>query len=185
MFSFTRTEAEFRSPARALTLTNMGQSVSLIRVGKARSLSLSHTHTFMLLHKLPGTPVCCPLSCAHTPPPLGCPEHRQSGEAAAPPLGLAPRSPAVPTSPRDLPEGPPRGRRRLRPRPLLHPPSPRRRGRGAGTRKCPAVCVTCPDDLLIPRGAAFAVGARSGTVSLSGPQARPRLRSHEQVGQVL
>lgn len=107
MFSFTRTEAEFRSPARALTLTNTGQSVSLIRVGKARSLS--HTHTFMLLHKSPGTPVCRPLSCAHTPPPLGRPEHRQSGDAAAPPLGLAPRSPAVPTSPRDLPEGPPQG----------------------------------------------------------------------------
>lgn len=180
MFSFTRTEAEFRSPARALTLTNTGQSVSLIRVGKARSLSLSHTHFHAFAQVAWDTGLLSPELCTHSSSP-GVPgaQTERRGCCASPGSGTPlPRCP-------DPPEGPPRGRRRLRPRPLLHPPSPRRRGRGAGTRKCPAVCVTCPDDLLIPRGAAFAVGARSGTVSLSGPQARPRLRSHEQVGQVL
>lgn len=57
-------------------------------------------------------------------------------------------------------------------------PSRPGRGRGVGARKCPGECVTCPDDLLIPRSAAFEVGTprpdrRTGRSRSPGPPGAP------------
>lgn len=104
MFSFTRTEAEFRSPARALTLTNTGQSVSLIRVGKARSLSLTHTHFHAFAQVAWDTGLLSPELCTHSSSP-GVPgaQTERRGCCASPGSGTPlPRCP-------DLPEGPPQG----------------------------------------------------------------------------